>query len=146
MIKGVEDGEGETGGILGGCTLSGGCVHVLKSTLKAPFRCKAGGLRTTQTRLEDRTRRGVERCGGLASAISGAPGRRERLTISSAPGGVIFLRRKTSPRANKRNLIETFVATAHASGTVVVAFSKAVGYFHSGKIMLAIYTPQVPTR
>jgi hypothetical protein len=52
---------------LGGCTLSGGCVHVLKSTLKAPFRCKAGGLRTTQTRLEDRTRRGVERCGGLAS-------------------------------------------------------------------------------
>jgi hypothetical protein len=35
MAKGVEDGEGETGGILGGCTLSGGCVHALRSTLKA---------------------------------------------------------------------------------------------------------------
>jgi hypothetical protein len=35
MSKGVDDGEGETGGILGGCTLSGGCVHVLRSTLKA---------------------------------------------------------------------------------------------------------------
>ena len=35
MTKGVENGEGETGGILGGCTLSGGCVHVLRSTLEA---------------------------------------------------------------------------------------------------------------
>jgi hypothetical protein len=35
MTKGVEDVEGETGGILGGCTLPGGCVHVLRSTLKA---------------------------------------------------------------------------------------------------------------
>ena len=35
MTKGVEDVEGETGGILGGCTLPGSCVHVLRSTLKA---------------------------------------------------------------------------------------------------------------
>ena len=66
MIKGVEDGEGETEAYWEVVLCSGGCVHVLKSTLKAPFWCKAGGLRTTQTRLEDRTRRGVERCGGLA--------------------------------------------------------------------------------
>jgi hypothetical protein len=37
MTKGVEDGEGETEGILGSCTLSGGCVYVLRLTLKAFF-------------------------------------------------------------------------------------------------------------
>jgi hypothetical protein len=47
MTKGVEDGEGETKDILGSCTLSGGCVHVPRSTPKA-FLVKAGGLRTAR--------------------------------------------------------------------------------------------------
>jgi hypothetical protein len=63
MIKGAEDGEGETEDILGGCTLSGGCVHVLRSTLKA-FLVKADGLRPARHVLKIGTRRGVElRCG-----------------------------------------------------------------------------------
>jgi len=50
MTKGVEDGEGETEDILGSYTLSSGCVHVLRSTLKA-FLVKAGGPSNCQTRL-----------------------------------------------------------------------------------------------
>jgi hypothetical protein len=47
MAKGIEDGEGETEDILGSCTLSGDCVHVLRSTLEA-FLVKASGLRTAR--------------------------------------------------------------------------------------------------
>jgi hypothetical protein len=68
MTKGVEDGEGETEDILGSCTLSGDCVRVLRSTLKA-FLVKAHGLRTARHVLKNWTRRGVEAALRRASTL-----------------------------------------------------------------------------
>ena len=89
MAKGVEDGEGETEDILGSCTLSGGSVHVLRSTLEA-FLVKAGGLRTARHVLKIGRVRGVElRCGrasalGVRSATSRALEGEKGLTTSGA--------------------------------------------------------------
>src|SRR2546421_11250662 len=100
MTEGVEEGEDETEDILGSYTLSGGCDHVLRSTLKA-FLVNAGGLRTARHVW---TRRGVKLRCGRASALAPignvqSPGRRKRFNYIRCPGGVILLRRKTSARA-----------------------------------------------